>query len=45
MLRFFRNHIHPAGDFKNADIHDFFEYTPVSDAFSFSVSCLVQNYL
>uniref|UniRef100_A0A158Q8B9 LLGL domain-containing protein n=1 Tax=Elaeophora elaphi TaxID=1147741 RepID=A0A158Q8B9_9BILA len=29
MLRFLRSHIHPAGDFRNADVHDFFEYTPM----------------
>ncbi|EJW83887.1 hypothetical protein WUBG_05202 [Wuchereria bancrofti] len=46
MLRFLRSHIHPAGDFRNADIHDFFEYTPsLRHGFPQLVSSLAYDYI
>ncbi|KAM3726151.1 LLGL scribble cell polarity complex component [Dirofilaria immitis] len=46
MLRFLRSHIHPAGDFRNADIHDFFEYTPsFRHGFPQFVSSLAYDYI
>ncbi|VBB29570.1 unnamed protein product [Acanthocheilonema viteae] len=46
MLRFLRSHIHPAGDFRNTDVHDFFEYTPsLRHGFPQLVSSLAYDYI
>ncbi|VDM98108.1 unnamed protein product [Thelazia callipaeda] len=46
MLRFIRNHLYPSGDFKTADIHDFFEYTPsLRHGFPQLVSSLAHDYI
>ncbi|OZC11146.1 LLGL2 protein [Onchocerca flexuosa] len=46
MLRFLRSHIHPAGDFRSADIRDFFEYTPsLRHGFPQLVSSLAYDYV
>ncbi|VDK71514.1 unnamed protein product [Litomosoides sigmodontis] len=46
MLRFLRSHIHPAGDFRNANVHDFFAYTPsLRHGFPQLVSSMAYDYI
>lgn len=46
MLRFLRSHIHPTGELKTADVHDFFDYSSnLRHGFPQMVSSLAHDYL